>query len=167
MGGWAMLPELTSERFTTQTGWRVLVQVPEPDCPRVIAAVIAEDPLIWGDYDRVTFAAPGQQHFRSLPGGANTPTDDAVSVPCLELSFFLSGDAGRLDPVLHAIYRVHPYEEPVILVLPALRTNHIRGVDEGNPNRFWNRETADWVPDAHRRDVAGPPQSRGTVSRQA
>lgn len=162
-----MLPELTSERFTTQTGWRVLVQVPEPDCPRVIAAVIAEDPLVWGDYDRVTFATPGQQQFRSLPGGANAATEEAVSVPCLELSFFLSGDAGRLDPVLHAIYRVHPYEEPVILVLPALRTCHIRGVDEDNPNRFWNRETADWVPDAHRSDVARAPQSQGTVSRQA
>jgi hypothetical protein len=73
-----------------------------------------------------------------------------VEVPCVELSFFLSHDEPKAVQVLKSIYSSHPYEEPVVLVESCLRTLHIRGMDEDNPNRFWNCETEDWVPEQHR-----------------
>ncbi|WP_171179044.1 hypothetical protein [Ruegeria sp. HKCCD8929] len=142
---------LTSDRFRTETGYRILVQVPEPDCDAVLQAILSYDPLPYGDYDRVAFATSGTQQFRSLPGGANAAAETVVKVPCLELSVFTRADPEKLEQILRATYDAHPYEEPVIQIVPAFRTCHIRGVDEDNPNRFWNRKTADWVPGAHRR----------------
>jgi hypothetical protein len=55
-----------------------------------------------------------------------------------------------LERLIGAIYAAHPYEEPVILVSAGVRTRHITGIDEDNPNRFWNRPTEDWVPTEHR-----------------
>lgn len=145
------MDKLTSERFTTETGTRLLVQVPQEEAQRVLAAIIAADPLSYGDYDQVAFTTPaGVQQFRSRPGGRNLQTKAAVTVPCVELQVFIQALGQELEPVLRAIYHAHPYEEPVIQLLPAMRTRHIRGKDENNPNRFWNRGTADWVPTEHR-----------------
>lgn len=101
------------------------------------------------------WTAPGVQQFRSCAGGHNRASDTAVEVPCVELQVFVGASGADLDPVLRAIYDSHPYEEPVIQMIPAIRSLHIRGVDEDNPNRFWNRPAADWVPDIHRAS-AGP-----------
>jgi hypothetical protein len=135
--------------FTTQTGHRVTVEVPEPEALRLLDAIEAADPLTWGDYDRVSFtSAPGVQRFRALGTGRNAATDDRVAVPCVDLRVFVPD--GAIEAVLDAIHDAHPYEEPVVLVEPCLRTLHIRGRDEENPNRFWNRPTAGWVPPEHR-----------------
>lgn len=162
-----MLPRLSSDRFTAEAGYRVMVQVPAPEAAALRAAILAEDPLSWGDYDQVSHETGGVQRFRSLPGGVNAATEAAVEVPCLELSFFLPEGAARLERVIRAIYRAHPYEEPVIQVVAALRTCHIRGLDQDNPNRFWNRADADWVPRAHRRGVPGTPQPGTEDKREA
>lgn len=69
---------------------------------------------------------------------------------CVELQIFVPKLGADLEPVIRAIYHAHPYEEPVIQLLPAARTRHRRGQDEDNPNRFWNQDAADWVPKAHR-----------------
>ncbi|WP_170402815.1 hypothetical protein [Ruegeria arenilitoris] len=140
-----------TERYLTDEGWRVIVQVPEDRAQAVIDAVLAEANLVYGDYDHVTFrSTPGTQSFRSLGTGRNAITCDTVDVPCVEVSFFLSVSDGARSAVLRAIYAAHPYEEPVIFLHPCFRTLHIRGQDEDNPNRFWNRPLEDWVPDAHR-----------------
>ncbi len=113
--------------------------------------VLVDNALKYGDYDRVTFrTALGIQQFRSLGSGRNTATERVVEVPCVELSFFIGGDEARAVQTLRNIYAVHPYEEPVIFVEPCVRTLHIRGMDEDNPNRFWNNEAEDWVPEEHR-----------------
>ncbi|MCB1395486.1 MAG: hypothetical protein H6898_15925 [Rhodobacter sp.] len=139
----------TTPRFTTQTGYRVTVEIPEPEALRLLAAIEAADPLIWGDYDRVSFTStPGVQRFRALGTGRNAATENRVSVPCVEVRFFVS--EGAVEAVLDAIHEAHPYEEPVVLVERCLRTLHVRGSDEDNPNRFWNRPAADWVPPQHR-----------------
>ncbi|MCV6585913.1 MAG: hypothetical protein OIF47_10305 [Marinibacterium sp.] len=144
-------------RYTPQPGLRLVIQIPQPDVRRVLDAITATDPLRYGDYDQVSFETQsGQQRFRALGTGRNTATDSAVSVPCAELSVFLADDPERLDAVLRAIYDSHPYEEPVILIQPCWRSCHVRGLDEDNPNRFWNRAPADWVPGPHR----GPDQSK-------
>ncbi|NVK16636.1 MAG: hypothetical protein HWE35_20885 [Rhodobacteraceae bacterium] len=138
-------------RFTPEEGLRITVQVPETRVQRIVEAVLAVTALKYGDYDRVTFqTAAGVQSFRSLGSGRNAATEAAVQVNCVELTFFLARNDAGAEQVLEAIYASHPYEEPVIYVAPCLRTLHIRGMDEDNPNRFWNSAPENWVPDAHR-----------------
>lgn len=139
------------QRYTLDAGTRVLVQVPEMDVERLLAAIVAVVPLAWGDYDQVAFTtSAGVQQFRSVGTGRNRATAGPERVPCTEVQIFVPLKGEELDPVLRAIYDAHPYEEPVIQLVEAIRSLHIRGLDEDNPNRFWNRSAADWVPAAHR-----------------
>ncbi|UWQ91811.1 hypothetical protein QEZ52_19335 [Aliisedimentitalea scapharcae] len=143
--------DLKSERFTVETGTHILVQVPQEAADRVLQAILSRDILPWGDYDQVSFTTqPGQQQFRSLPKGVNAPTDHAIKVACVELQVFTCARGANLEPILRAIYDVHPYEEPVIQLIDATRTRHNRGMDEDNPNRFWNGDPQEWVPAPHR-----------------
>ncbi len=145
------LPKLHNDRFIPEQGLRVIVQVPDTHVHRIVDSVLAIDPLKYGDYDSVTFkTASGTQQFRSLGSGRNIATDNIVEVPCVELSFFLADDEKQAVQVLKSIYDSHPYEEPVVFVEPCLRATHIRGLDEDNPNRFWNGKPEDWVPEEHR-----------------
>lgn len=140
-----------SDRYDLETGLRILVQLPAEALPRIEAAVLACDPLAHGDYDRVSFHShAGVQRFRSCGGGRNRATGDAVEVACLEWQIFTTAEGAALDVLLCAIYDAHPYEEPVIHLVPARRCRHRRGMDEHNPNRFWSRAPADWVPPEHR-----------------
>ena len=145
------LPKLDTDRFVPEEGLRIGVQVPDTHTQRIVDAVLSEDTLKYGDYDAVTFQSMlGIQRFRSLGSGRNAATERVDEVPCVELSFFLGGDEAKAVQVLKSIYASHPYEEPVVFVNPCVRTLHIRGMDEDNPNRFWNGDAEDWVPEAHR-----------------
>jgi len=145
------LPKLDNNRFVPEEGLRIIVQVPDTHTQRIVDAVLTQDELKYGDYDSVTFrTTPGTQQFRSLGSGRNAPTGKVVEVPCAELSFFLGSDEAKAVQVLKIIYASHPYEEPVVFVEPCVRTLHIRGVDEDNPNRFWNSDAEGWVPEEHR-----------------
>jgi len=140
-----------SPRYETERGLRIAVQIPEAHLDEVTAAILSVCPLKHGDYDRVTYVtAPGRQRFRSLGTGRNSATAETVEVPCTELAVFLPEDTALARRCIEAIYAAHPYEEPVIHVSDCLRTLHIRGMDEDNPNRFWNRPTQDWIPPDHR-----------------
>lgn len=144
------LPKLNNDRFVPENGMRIIVQVPDTHAQKIVDAVLVNDTLKYGDYDCVTYrTAPGIQQFRSLGSGRNIATEKVVEVPCVELSFFLGGDEAKAVQVLRNIYSSHPYEEPVVFVEPCARTLHIRGMDEDNPNRFWNNEVEDWVPKEH------------------
>lgn len=146
-----MLPTLDNDRFIPEEGLRITVQVPDTHSQRIVDAVLTKDALKYGDYDSVTYqTTSGTQQFRSLGLGRNAATAMVVEVPCVELSFFLCGDETKTVHVLKAIYASHPYEEPVVFVAPCIRTLHIRGMDEDNPNRFWNSDVEDWVPEEHR-----------------
>ena len=144
-------PKLENDRFIPEGGLRVIVQVPDSHAQKIVDAVLADDALRYGDYDCVTFkTSPGTQRFRSLGSGRNAATENAVEVPCVELSFFVSNDGSKAVQILKSIYLSHPYEEPVVFVEPCVRTLHIRGKDEDNPNRFWNSDREDWVPEEQR-----------------
>jgi hypothetical protein len=145
------LPVLETKRFTQENGYRIIVQSPDQNVLKIVEHVLAEASLKYGDYDSVTFkTAAGVQQFRSLGSGRNVATETVVEVPCVELSFFLESNEALVTRVVEAIYAAHPYEEPVVFVEACLRTVHIRGLDEDNPNRFWNSAPADWVPKEHR-----------------
>ena len=145
------LPTLLTKRFTPERGLRITVQVPEQAAQKVAEKVLNETSLKYGDYDSVTFrTASGVQQFRSLGSGRNAATKSIVEVPCVELSFFIENASTLASKVIEAIYSAHPYEEPVVFVEECLRTLHVRGLDEDNPNRFWNSPPADWIPEEHR-----------------
>lgn len=145
------MPEFENDRFRTQAGFRMIVQVPDSHAQAIMDAVIREDVLVYGDYDRVSFrTALGTQTFRSIGTGRNIATEGVVEVPCCEISFFLPHDEDLAIRVLKAVYDAHPYEEPVMSLAPCIRTLHISGLDEDNPNRFWNNAPQAWVPDVHR-----------------
>ena len=143
--------KIRSARFTIEQGTRLLIQVPQQAAARLLQAILAQEPLHWGDYDQVAYtSSTGVQQFRTLPQARNRATAQAVTVDCVELQIFVPKQGQDLEPLLCAIYYAHPYEEPVIQLIPAARSLHGRGQDEANPNRFWNQEAADWVPDIHR-----------------
>lgn len=142
-----------TDRFTVQHGHIVAVQAPAADLSAILTAIVGHDPLAWGDYDQVAFVtAPGGQMFRALGTGRNAATAGRVTMPCSELRVFTAATGANLTALVEAIYHVHPYEEPVIVITPCTRACQVRGTDEDNPNRFWNRDTPDWVPDEHRPD---------------
>ena len=89
------------------------------------------------------------QWCRALPGARNRATGDVEEVPCVEVSFALPKPAD-VSAGLTALYEEHAYEEPVIVVTPAVRTLHLRGMGRDAPVRFRNRPTEDWVPQAQR-----------------
>lgn len=136
-----------SNRFNSERVLRVSVIVPDENSGTVMDGVLTEADLKYGDYDSVVFkSSEGLQSFRSLGTGRNKATEYSVDVPCVELTFVVDDDEKIVTRVLEAIFASHPYEEPVIHVLPCVRTLHIRGLDEDNPNRFWNAPAASWVP---------------------
>lgn len=142
-----MTIKLTSQRFNTEQVQRVSIIVPDENAQTVVDAVLAQTDLKYGDYDRVTFkSAAGIQSFRSLGSGRNRATEGSVEVPCTELTFVVADDSALVTRVIEAVFAAHPYEEPVIHITPSVRTLHIRGLDEDNPNRFWNAAPASWVP---------------------
>ncbi|WP_299638431.1 hypothetical protein [uncultured Ruegeria sp.] len=145
-----MIWQIQSNRFDLEAGFEITVQVPQPHAKALLQAVYQVTALDYGDYDHVSFQTEvGTQRFRSLPGGRNAATDQVVEVPCVELSFFVA-DHQIVKNVVETLFAQHPYEEPVILIRSAWRTLHRAGMDEDNPNKFWNRPSEDWVPEVHR-----------------
>jgi len=117
----------------------------------ILDAVLSATSLTYGDYDSVAFTTSiGAQQFRALAGCRHGAAEAVVEVPCVEVTFYISQASDTLSHALAAVYNAHPYEEPVILINEILSTRHVKGVDDDNPNRFWNRDTPDWVPEIHR-----------------
>ncbi len=131
------LPKLDTDKFVPEEDMRIIVQVPDTHSQRIADAVLAKGALKCGDYDSITYrTTTGTQKLRSLGSGRNSAIMQVVEVRCVELLFFLGGDEAKTVQVLKAIYASHPYEEPVVIVDPCIRTFHIRGMDEDNSNRF-------------------------------
>ncbi|MEM7335333.1 MAG: hypothetical protein AAF490_24865 [Chloroflexota bacterium] len=142
------LPKLINNRFIPEDGLRIIVQVPDTHVQKLINAIMAKDKLNYGGYDSVMFkTATGVQQFESLGTGHNPASGKVIEISCVEISFFLPNDETKAVQILETIYATHPYEEPVVFVLPCVRTLHITGVDEDNPNKIWNKEKADWYPE--------------------
>jgi hypothetical protein len=131
--------DLPGDRFTVESGFLVRLELPEQVRSQVMDAVLSVTDLNYGDYDTVSFtSSPGITRFRSLGGGHNPAKDSVSGWQCVEVTFFLPDDLNIVESVLRQIYASHPAEEPVIHLMQASRTLHIRGLDEDNPNRFWN-----------------------------
>ena len=79
-----------------------------------------------GDYDHVLSAAKVTGYWRPLEG-ANPHSGSVGEISCApecKLEFRCSG--GLLQQTVEKIYEVHPYEEPVVNVLPLVDYRQIK-----------------------------------------
>ena len=123
----------------------VTVQAPEVDVDRIMERVIRITPLTMGRYDQNAFeSAPGTERYRPLQGAAAGAEREVRKRPAVvEVSFQLAHDEELLQRVIEAIFQVHSYEEPVIMLREAL-VSRSKGLDDkSNPHRWWNA-TGDW-----------------------
>lgn len=125
--------------------WQVAFQAPVEDVDRIFEAIVEVAPLAHGKTDRNGYRAPsGIEYYRPREGTPTGAEDDTRQRPGVdEMRLFLERDADLLSKVVEAIYEVHSYYEPVIVVSEVLRS-HCKGLDDrGNPHRWWNKQ-GDW-----------------------
>ena len=128
-----------------EPSWKVTFQAPEEDVDRIFEHITQFVPLEHGKTDRNAYrSANGHEYYRPREG---TPTGAEEMVrkrPAVaELSLFIPRDGTQLDQVIEAIYAVHSYYEPVIVVEEVLRSR-CKGLDDSqNPHRWWNKG-GDW-----------------------
>lgn len=141
--------------ITMEPLWRVAFQAPSEDVDRIFAGITSRVALRQGNTDRNAYCtAPGREFYRPLEGTPTGAESEVRRRPGVEeVSFFIPRDPQQLDAVIEAIYAVHSYYEPVIVVQDALRSV-CRGLDDSdNPHRWWNRG-GDWksgdAPDSSR-----------------
>ena len=134
-----------TQSMTFESLWLVTFQAPREDVARILAAVTEVTPLRIGKYDRNAFeTATGIEHYRPLAGAAAGAESEIRSRPGVaEVSFQLPRDEALLERVVEAIFAVHSYEEPVILVRESLASRSRGLPDKDNPHRWWN-QGGDW-----------------------
>lgn len=136
---------IESRSLRLEPHYLVSVQAPAADVPRIVEAVTSLTPLAIGNYDSNVFqSADGVERYRPRDGAAaGAETDIRVRPGVVELSFQLPGDPDLLQQIAEAIYGVHSYQEPVIVVSEVL-ASRTKGLDDrANPHRWWNT-TGDW-----------------------
>jgi len=140
-----MLDGFDTRPMRLEPGWLLAFQAPAEDVDRVFERVAQVAPLEHGRTDRNAYRAPGGIEYYRPRAGTPTGAEEAVRRrPGVdEVRLFLPRDPALLDRVVEAIYAVHSYYEPVILVQEVLRSA-CKGLDDSaNPHRWWNT-TGDW-----------------------
>ncbi|MCB2136232.1 MAG: hypothetical protein KDE08_09860 [Rhodobacteraceae bacterium] len=125
--------------------WQIAFQAPSDDVDRIFDAVVAIAPLSHGKTDQNGYrAAPGWEYYRPLDGTPTGAEEETRRRPGVEeMRFFLPRNPDALNDVIEAIYAVHSYYEPVIVVTEVLRSS-CKGLDDSdNPHRWWNKG-GDW-----------------------
>jgi hypothetical protein len=134
-----------TKSVTMSAMFLVTVQAPVEDVARILKAVIDIEPLAMGKYDSNAFiTASGLEHYRPREGAFAGTEDTPRQRPGVcEICFQLPLDQNTLSDITEAIFQVHSYQEPVIIVREVLASRS-KGLDDSkNPNRWWNT-TGDW-----------------------
>lgn len=136
--------ETTATRMEAQ--YLVTFQAPLEDIDRILAHVMSITPLRIGAYDGNAYqSGPGIERYRPLEGAAAGPEVDVRQRPgVLEVAFQMPRDQPLLERVVEAIFQIHSYQEPTILVGEILASRS-KGLDDSkNPHRWWNT-SGDWA----------------------
>jgi hypothetical protein len=132
--------QIVGKSYRLERVYLVCVHVPSASVDKVLQSLAAAVGLEYGKYDQVAFIdAEGSEQFRPLAGAKSGAQQIAVADPSKVVTVSLVHDATVLHKALDAIYRVHPYEEPVIYVTEGWRSRSTNS-DENNPNRWWNQK---------------------------
>ncbi len=145
-----MTVNILQEGFDTnpiimQPHWLITFQAPAGDVDRIFNRIAEAAPLVHGKTDMNAYRAPGGiEYYRPLEGTPTGAEEELRKRPEVdEIRFFLPRDTALLDRVIEAIYEVHSYYEPVIIVQDVLRSL-CKGLDDSdNPHRWWNNQ-GDW-----------------------
>lgn len=136
--------KLEMESATIEHEYHVRVQIPPGDVAAVLEAIIEAWPLRYGNYEQVAFRYnAGTLQFKPLEGSMPGESE-LLQVPCDEVSFTVPMNGETIAAVIAAIYRSHPYEEPVILVQEVMSTRVKQGQRGDDPSKWWNRPEVDW-----------------------
>ncbi|MEI3348218.1 MAG: cytochrome C biogenesis protein [Dysosmobacter sp.] len=94
--------------------------LPASHLPALQEALAQVDAGHIGKYDHCLTYSPVTGCWRPLPGTAPYLGQASELCTASELKVEVTCQSSRLEETLHAIRRVHPYEEPVINVIPLL-----------------------------------------------
>ena len=125
--------------------WEVTFQAPEEDIDRIFDHITSFVDLVHGKTDRNAFrTTAGFEYYRPLAGTPTGAEEEVRKRPGVaQITVLIERNQQKLHQVIEAIYEVHSYYEPVIVVREILRSS-TKGLDDsGNPHRFWNT-TGDW-----------------------
>ncbi|MFN8374908.1 MAG: hypothetical protein U0694_18785 [Anaerolineae bacterium] len=103
----------------------IITTLPEKNVNDVLDAVAAAGGGIVGEYTHCAFTSSGTGRFK--PSAAANPHVGAVgeinAEPEVRVETFCARD--RAKAVVQAIRKAHPYEEPVIYVVPLLEEDEL------------------------------------------
>ncbi|MEO1291625.1 MAG: hypothetical protein AAFV62_02135 [Pseudomonadota bacterium] len=123
------------------------IEVPTAEAQAVLDAVRTAVGLAYGAYDSVAFTtAEGTQQFRPLDGSRVGASETAMRVPCVVIGFSIPQDPSIVAKMLAAARAAHPYQEPVITLIPAFASRADYATGQDDPTKWWNREKPDWLP---------------------
>ena len=98
--------------------------LPEDSLPALREALWSQDAGHIGRYDRCLSWSPVTSCWRPLPG-----SEPYLGTPGVKAEVTCPAD--RVDAVVAAVRAAHPYEEPVINVIPLYRTGLEESGDKG------------------------------------
>ena len=104
-----------------QDAYRITTFVPPAHLDAVLVAIIAQDPLTYGPYDKSAWwSGVGTEQFEPKEGAS--PTVGAIGkterVPTIRLEFVIPRDDDLRDRVLGALLETHPWQQPAVFVDP-------------------------------------------------
>lgn len=126
--------------------WKVSFIAPHEDVDRLFEEILMVTDLSHGKTDQNAYLAPeGYEYYRPLEGTPTGAEEDTRKRPGINQMFVVvPQDRSILEKVIEAIYAVHSYYEPVIIVYSVLRSQ-TKGLDDSdNPHRWWNK-SGDWA----------------------
>jgi hypothetical protein len=141
-----LMEPFETEATRMEAQFLVSFQAPLEDVDRILAHVMAITPLRIGAYDGNAYqSGPGIERYRPLEGAAAGPELNVRQRPgVVEVAFQMPRDETLLERVVEAIFQIHSYQEPTILVAEILASRS-KGLDDSkNPHRWWNT-SGDWA----------------------
>ena len=97
--------------------------VPASHFPAIQAALAAADAGHIGAYDQCLSYTPVTSFWRPLPGTHPYLGQENTLCQAQELKVEVTCRTEQVDHVIRAVKAAHPYEEPVINVIPLYRTS--------------------------------------------
>jgi hypothetical protein len=132
-----------TEGGTLEAVWLIEVQTRPEDSDKILDAIMAVDPLLYGRYERNCFVSGvGSETYTpqaNSTSAVHRGAEGKVQIfPGVTMVLSLSKQSVNLGKVLDAIRAVHHYEEPLIFVTECWASRAKYNPHSKNPNRWWN-----------------------------